>query len=343
MKAMILAAGYGTRFLPATRTIPKPLIPLANRPLIGWATEALLDAGVDTLIVNLHHLPERMDAWLQMTCRDRCALHLSREESILGTAGGLRRVRSLLENEESFFLVNGDTVMNPPFARLADARQRTDGIGSLLLRHPPADDRFTKVWLDEGRISGFGAGSGTPLMFSGAHCLSSRIFEFLPDRERSGLTEDVYIPLLRDAEGSIAGVVDDGLWFDIGTPLRYVTASDAVRAAIGRGELRCPGGSVFDPNTQSIVAEDAQIRGEIASSVVASDCLVTNEARVEHSVLWNGSRVGEGAVVAHSILAEGVRIPAHARVSNALVCVDDQGKFETVPIDPSAASIFEIG
>src|SRR5262245_41490521 len=113
MKAMILAAGYGTRLRPVTYTLPKPLVPLCNQPLIGWAAEALIAAGVRELIVNVHHLAEAIEGYLRTHYLGEAEFHFSFEKDILGTGGGVRRVRSLLENETGFFLVNGDTVQFP--------------------------------------------------------------------------------------------------------------------------------------------------------------------------------------------------------------------------------------
>ncbi|HEX8152685.1 MAG TPA: sugar phosphate nucleotidyltransferase, partial [Thermoanaerobaculia bacterium] len=122
-KAMILAAGYGTRLRPVTYTMPKPMVPVCNLPLIGWAVEAFLRAGVNELVVNLHHLPEVLERWLTDRYGDRATFHFSHEQEILGTGGGIRRVRPLLESEEDFFLVNGDTVQFPDYEALRNARR----------------------------------------------------------------------------------------------------------------------------------------------------------------------------------------------------------------------------
>src|SRR5438876_8326820 len=98
MKAMILAAGYGTRLQPLTFTLPKPMVPLCNRPLIGWAVESLRPQ-VDEFVVNLHHLPEPIRQYLPRAFPD-ARFEFSVEPRILGTGGGVRNVRALLEDEE---------------------------------------------------------------------------------------------------------------------------------------------------------------------------------------------------------------------------------------------------
>src|SRR5438132_28417 len=234
MKAMILAAGYGTRLRPSTSLLPKPMVPLCGKPLIAWAIEAPVRAGVRNFVVNLHDLPDAIRRELPSRFPD-AHFDFSFEPEILGTGGGVRKVRSLLEREDEFLLVNGDSVASPPYDELLAARKRGDSLAALTLRHPPPNDRFTPVFFEDGLITGFGKGRGEALMFSGTHLISSRVFRYLPDRDFSGIVEDVYKPLLESGAETLAGVVDDGLWFDIGTPQRYLAASQSMPncAAIG--------------------------------------------------------------------------------------------------------------
>lgn len=295
MKGMILAAGYGTRLRPITHTLPKPMVPLCNRPLIDWAIESYHAAGVRDLIVNVHHLPDVIVRYLRERF-DR--VEISFEEEILGTGGAIRRVRPLLENEEAFFLVNGDTVQFPRWGALRDALG--DSIAALTLRHPPENDRFTPVHLASGRVTGFGKGHGEALMFAGSHLISTRIFEFLPDEEEFGIVDRVYQPLLDSGRESIAGIVDDGLWFDIGTPQRYASASHALREAMIRGELAMPAGSHVDGDslvhesatghaTRSIVGARTTIHGDVRNSIIWDDCVI--DGSVERCIVAHGVRV----------------------------------------------------
>ena len=286
MKAMILAAGYGTRLRPITYLLPKPMVPLCGKPLIAWAIEALMRAGVRDFIVNLHHLPDAIRRDLPPRFPD-AHFDFSFEPEILGTGGGVRKVRSLLEGDDDFFLVNGDSVASPPYNELRAARKRRDSLAALTLRHPPPNDRFTPVFFQDGLITGFGQGRGEALMFSGTHVTSSRIFRYLPDRDFSGIVEDVYKPLLESGSETLAAVVDDSLWFDIGTPQRYLEASRSM------------------PNCAAIGARS------------------TVEGEVRNSVIWDDCRIGRGVKLESCIVAHGVTIASPTRLQNAIVCRDD--------------------
>lgn len=304
MKGMILAAGFGTRLQPVTHTLPKPMVPLLNRPLIAWAVESFLAAGVRELIVNLHHLPEPLERYLSDEYAGRADFFFSREETILGTGGGIRRVQPQLASEEEFFLVNGDTVQFPRWDALREARRALDAIAALTLRHAPENDKFTPVYLDEGRVTGFGNGTGEAMMFAGSHVISTRIFDSLPDRDFSGIVEHAYIPLLAGQRESLAGVVDDGLWFDIGTPQRYISASRALLEETIRGALApVPGSQV---QGDSLLHDTS--RGSVTRSVVGAHSTVEGEVR--DSVIWDDCHVMAGAVVEGCIVAHGVQLDA---------------------------------
>src|SRR5260370_12883852 len=136
MKAMILAAGYGTRLRPLTYTLPKPMVPVCNRPLIAYAMEAFLTAGIRDIVVNLHHLPDLLERDLRARFGSDCRLELSYEPKILGTGGGVRRVRTLLDDGDDFLLANGDTIQFPRWDRLVEQRPRRGALRGRAPRHP---------------------------------------------------------------------------------------------------------------------------------------------------------------------------------------------------------------
>jgi len=282
---MILAAGIGTRLRPITYSVPKPMLPLGGRPLIAWLVDSLIDAGTSEIVVNLHHLPDSIESYLP-SAFPITRFHFSYEPQILGTGGGLRKVRALFEAEEDFFLMNGDTLQRPAFEELRRARREKHGIAALTLRQPPPGDRYTAVWEENGLITGYGQGRGRSLMFSGSHCVSSRVFRYIPDRPVSDLTGDVYQPLVKSGREMVAGVLnDDPMWFDIGTPQRYLAAARAIGKMIGK----------------------SVIEGEVRDSIVGDDCFIAR-----------------GVVLETCIVADGVEIRTPMELKNAVICKDDR-------------------
>ena len=323
---MLLAAGFGTRFRPVTYAVPKPMVPVCNRPLIAYAVEAFLREGVRDIIVNLHHLPDVIEHYLRERFDGEARFEFSLEEEILGTGGGLRRVRRLLENEDVFFLVNADTIQFPPFGDLLRARSARDSLAALTLRHAPRANKFTPVWLDDGTVTGFGSGRGEALIFSGSHAIHSRIFRYLPDKEFSGIVSDVYQPLIESGRETIAGVVDDGVWFDIGLPERCLEASRAVIDMTLRGEIAPARGSRVSGD--SIVGETSRISGRVTRSSIGARTVV--HGIVDDSAVWEDCRIGRGVAVRASIVAHGVELTRGGVYDRVLICREEP----SIPRDP---------
>lgn len=353
MKAVILAAGFGTRFRPVTHAMPKPMIPVLNRPLLGWAVEACIASGFREMFVNLHHIPEPIRTYLQTEFGERASFEFSHEDEILGTGGALRKIGTALGDE--FVLMNGDTIQTPPFGDLVRLRRERDALACLLLRTPPEGESFTRVWLEDGRITGFGEGTGEALMFAGAHAISRHILDLLPDRPFSGLTEDVYLPRVADGTEVLAGHhSDDGVWFDVGKPERYMSATAGLLAAMDRGEVAPPAGSVLDHGRGSLRHGSASVDGEIERSSVGAEVRVGRGSRMKESVVWDHVTIGPSCQLERVIVAGQVELPEGTRAENVLVVaptpegraddsVEDRGEWLVRPIDASLDWIFEAG
>ena len=319
MKAMILAAGYGTRLRPLTYQKPKPMVPVCNRPLIGYAVERFLAIGVDEIVVNLHHLPEIIERYVTEEYGKDCKFHFSFEPEILGTGGGVRKVRNVLDKEEEFFLVNGDTIQFPPYEELRRVRNEMNAVAALTLRHPPRGDRFTSVWFDEGKINGFGKGVGEALMFSGSHLIASRIFRYLPDKEVSGIVDEVYMPLMAGSKEIVAGVVDDRPWFDIGTPQRYISAASSVLDMTLDGSMPVVRGSKIVKD--SVIDSTATIHGTASRSSIGARSFIKGEVR--NSTIGRDCRIGSSVALHSCILGDGVEINRPLELRSAMVVRDD--------------------
>lgn len=216
MKAMILAAGLGTRLRPLTATLPKPLLPLAGKPMIHHHIDALVMAGIRDLVINVSWLGEKIEDALGdgSTCGVRIAYSREPGEP-LDTGGGIRRALPLL-GSAPFLLIAGDIWTDYPLARLA-ARTLPDGVLAHLVlvpnppQHPDGDfslDAAGVVGLDEGPARGTYAGIAlvAPALLDGCD------EEVFPLRQ----------PLRHAARaGRLSGELWCGDWEDVGTPERY--------------------------------------------------------------------------------------------------------------------------
>ena len=216
--AMVLAAGLGTRLRPVTDTIPKPLVEIGGRPLIDHALDRLALAGVERVVVNVHHKAALIAD--HVTSRGQPQIELSEEAELLDTGGGVARALPLLG--ETFFVVNGDVFWldgeDPALLRLAAAfdrgamdavllLQRTatavgyEGNGDYFLDPPDKPRRRREC-------------RAAPYLFAGIQLLHRRLFDDVPGHVFS------LVRLYDSAEkaGRLAAVVHDGEWYHVGTP-----------------------------------------------------------------------------------------------------------------------------
>jgi len=239
MRALVPAAGFGTRFRPATLATPKPLLPLLGVPILVRLFRHLKAQGVTSAVVNAHHLAATLMAAVGDSC-EGIPVAFSPEDPILGTAGAIRRAaeRGLLGGEP-FLVVNGDLFTTLPFAPL-HAAFAAPGVVSALGVLPHATPGETALWGDgAGRLVSLGdarpfPGATGPWLFTGLQLASPALVERIPPGV-SELARDVLSPSVEKRDGAFAlapyRVPGDGLWFDLGSPEKLAVAEEALRAA----------------------------------------------------------------------------------------------------------------
>lgn len=242
MKAMILAAGLGTRLRPLTDALPKPLLPIAGRPLIVWNLLLLRRHGVTDVVINLHHLGHLIERELGDGSRLGLRIVYSKEPVLLGTGGGLKQVQPFFGGEP-FFVVNGDTLVDLDLSALASAHRRSGAVATMAVRADPDVDRWGAVELDAEyriwRINGHGrqiAGPVTTRMFAGVHFMHPRLLDDVPAGRESSIIE-AYVRAIQGG-AMILGYEFTGYWSDVGTPERYAQAQRDVEAGRIRLEER---------------------------------------------------------------------------------------------------------
>ncbi len=239
MKAMILAAGLGTRLRPLTETMPKPLLPVGGTPLIVWNLSLLRKNGIQDVVINLHYLGSMIEDALGHGSRWNMRIRYSYEPTLLGTGGGLKAVEDFFEGEP-FLVLNGDTLIDLDLAVFRDFHFSKKGVATLVLREDPQAVQWGAVESDAQerilRINGHGNDQihvsmvAHTRMFAGVHILHPSL---LADAS-SGISFsiiDTYTRALADGF-RLFGYVHAGFWSDIGTRERYAQAQADVSAGV---------------------------------------------------------------------------------------------------------------
>ncbi|MES2504942.1 MAG: nucleotidyltransferase family protein [Myxococcota bacterium] len=220
---MILAAGLGTRLRPLTLTTPKPLIKLKGKPLIQYALDYMVQAGVSKIAINTHYLAEQIPEALGNNYQG-VPLHYLYEPEILGTGGGLKNAcDQVLGFDETVFLMNSDILVDLDVKGFLDAHQKADPDVSLLLKTVDDPEWFGAIGTNEhGYVKtmvNFIPYYGEALlkrMFCGTHLISPQALRRLPNMKSFGIIEDFYVPLVK-AGAEILGVEQAGVYSDLGT------------------------------------------------------------------------------------------------------------------------------
>lgn len=219
---MILAAGLGTRLGPLTGARPKALIDVAGRPMIEYPLRMLAAAGVEDVVINLHHLGEQIRDTLGDGGLYGVRIRYSPEDPILDTGGGVAHARALL-GDEPFALANCDALLDVDLGEVWKLHCERRALATLVVRADPRAARYGLLELDEtGLVRRFlgrpahVAGALAPRMFCGVHVISPEIFAHMPSAGSFSITREVYLPLV-EAGARLYGFDHGGYWRDLGT------------------------------------------------------------------------------------------------------------------------------
>lgn len=310
MRAMILGAGLGTRLRPLTELLPKPAVPFFDRPIAAHALRDLALLGVTDVVVNAHHLADRLGPALAPWVPEGMHLEVVHEPVLLGTGGG---VRNALErqsarlgpvgDDEAVLLVNGDVVFRPDLPAALAHHRAHRALATMVVRRDPRAVQLGAIDVDaEGRI---GRILGKPeatsmgvesMMFTGVHVLSGRAIARLPDE--GCIVRKGYVPWLAAGE-RLSAHVESASFRDCGTLGEYLAAHlDALEGRtlppvpVQEGSFRAPSARVEGKLDRCVVGEGAHV----AAGVHLSRCVVWPGERVhesaEDAVFAGGQRVG---------------------------------------------------
>jgi len=235
MRAMILAAGFGTRLRPLTNTIPKALVPVAGRPLIEYNLLLLKAYGIEDVVINLHHLGDKIRAALGDGSAYGLRITYFPEDPILESGGGIKNAQPFLDSG-TFIVVNCDTIIAIDLNALIAAHRQTKSVATLVLRADPeaesyglletnASDRLCRIRGEPADIE-----VKEPLsqyMFTGCQVLEPRVFDFMPEVRPFSTTRETYPTMLRAGE-PLYGFVHRGVWMTVDDPEAMARATRAI-------------------------------------------------------------------------------------------------------------------
>ena len=330
MRAMVLAAGKGTRLFPLTGGIPKPMAPVVDTPIIRHIFDLLARHGTTEAYVNVHYLAETLlEDYGEESRINGMRVHLVREEKLTGTAGGVKYLAGVAPAggfDETFVVVSGDALTDVDLGDLVAFHKEKKALATIALRRVYDTSEFGVVEVDgEDNISGFQEKPDpqeaiSTLANTGVYVLEPRVLEYIPENTFFDFARDVF-PLLLQAGERFVGYQGDFYWSDIGTletyrQPQYDVLSGNVRVRVPgekRGETLWVGANAhIHPSAALegyvVVGQDAVIGRDVVLSeyvTVGTDCWIRPNATIKRGILLPGASVGDGAYLEDCIVGHG--------------------------------------
>src|SRR5271165_3687276 len=334
MQAVILVGGEGKRLRPLTSTVPKPVVPLVDRPFISFMLEWLREHGIDDVIMSCGFLATSVRNVLGDGSGLGIRLRFVEEPDPRGTAGALKYAEPLLD--ERFLMLNGDVLTDLNLTEQMAQHEQTRARATLALVPVPDPTAYGLVHLNEDRsVREFLEKPSSDridsnLISAGAYVLERELLELVPAGRNVSIEREVWPLLIGDG---LYGFPCDSYWLDIGTPGRYLQGTfdiiegnvrSAVRERMGESWLAIDDGARLDGRVipPAVIGRDAHVAegARVGSLVVLGDGVrIGAGSGVERAVVLAGSRVGEGCELRDCIVAAGCEVGERTRITGGAV------------------------
>ena len=302
VRAMILAAGYGTRMHPLTSLRAKPALPVRGRPVISLLLAFLARHGVREVMINLHHRAESLREAVEADHPDSLEICWSEEPRPLGTGGGVRRAADFLRGSETCVVLAGDMLIDFDLEALATRHRRSGRAATLVLREDPRMGAFGSIGLDaSGRLARIGP--DPPIgderragLFTGIRFFSREVLDHWPDRDVFEDLRDWLVPAMKDHGLGVGGEValpGQSVWEPVGTPDEYLHVN------LEPPSLPSLGGSVEHWSGEIRVVGDGE------DVLLGRKAVMGEGAHLDHAVVWEGEEVPAGLQRSFGVFAGG--------------------------------------
>ncbi|NET34676.1 MAG: mannose-1-phosphate guanylyltransferase [Cyanothece sp. SIO1E1] len=339
MRAVLMAGGSGTRLRPLTCDLPKPMVPILNRPIAEHIVNLLKRHQITEIISTLHYLPDVMrdyfqdgnDFGVQMT-------YAVEEDQPLGTAGCVKNIAELLD--ETFVVISGDSITDFDLTDAIRFHKEKGSKATLILAHVPNPIEFGVVITDEShRIRRFLEKPSASEIFSdtvntGTYILEPEVLEYLPVNQESDFSKDLF-PLLLAKDEPMYGYIAEGYWCDVGHLDAYRESQyDALQHKVKLDfayEERSPGlwvgqNTYIDPSakieTPALIGSNSRIGPRVqidAGTVIGDNATIGSDADLKRPIIWNGAIIGEETHLRACVIARGTRADRRAHVLEGAV------------------------
>ncbi|HZY64444.1 MAG TPA: NDP-sugar synthase [Rubrobacteraceae bacterium] len=317
MQAVILVGGQGTRLRPITYDIPKALVPLRNRPFMGYMLDFLRSGGLEGAVLSLGYLPDPIQEYLAECDLDGFSVDYAVEDRALGTAGGIKNAEKYLDGGP-VVVVNGDVLCGMDLRAAIEQHQASDALATITLTSVEDPTAYGLVEVDHDMLvhrfiekPAYDEVT-TNLINAGVYVLEPEVLEVIPAGREVSIEREIFPEI--QARGRLRAYVSSSYWRDIGTPRSYLAAShDILSGAVGVDD----GFEYRDVNSSARIGKSVKLLPPVS---VAGGSEIEDGATVGgRSSVGSGCRVGRNAVVEGSVLLDGAEVEAGAEVRGSII------------------------
>lgn len=342
LKAVVMAGGQGSRLRPLTCHLPKPMVPVCNRPVMEYCLELLQRHKVTHVYATLHYLADEVIAHFGNGSDFGLRMQYSVEQEPMGTAGSVAMLRDSLES--TFFVISGDALTDFDLQAALQFHKQMGSKATIVLTRVPDPLEFGVVVTDDkSAIVRFLEKPTWGEVFSdtvntGIYILEPEVLDFVPVGEAFDFSGDLF-PILLQRGLPLYGYVADGYWCDVGTLEKYQEAHHDLMS--GRVDLSLPGtllrrdiyvgkGSRIHPGAQLepplVIGKNCRIREGarlLEGTVIGDNCIVEEGATLHRDVIWEDTFIGRKARSLGAIMGRKVTLKANSVLGEGAVVADD--------------------
>lgn len=309
IKAMIMAAGVGSRLDPLTKSVPKPLVPVANRPVMDILVDNLKSIGVKDIVSNTHYLAEKIINRYE-NINFGVNFKFIKEDTLSGTAGGLKKCQFFFDKGDEFLVLSADGLSNADLQKGIDMHRKSGAIATIGIKEIPHEEvsHFGVVVTDEtGYITEFQEkpsveDAKSNFINTGIYVFDYRIFDYIPENTFYDFAKNVFPNLLKDHE--INTFVIDNYWTDIGTLEQYQQSTQDLfegRCHFNHSKLVKTANGAYISNTENL-PDDLTFVG---NSTIGSNCKIGKNVTLKNAIIWDNVTIEDDVVVSNSVIASG--------------------------------------
>lgn len=314
-KAMIMAAGVGSRLDPLTQEVPKPLVPIANRPMMDILFDKLIDIGVKDVIANTHYKAEKI---IDKYKNSNLGINFNYiyEKELSGTAGGVKKCQFFFKEGEDFLVLSADGLSNANLEKAIKAHKKSKAIASIGIKQIAMEEipNFGVVVTDEkGFITGFQEKPSikeakSDCINTGIYIFNYEIFKYIPENTFYDFAKNVF-PDLLSKEIKINTFNVDEYWSDIGTIDQYKQSTKDLfekKFSIKHSEMiKTEQGKYI--KGKSYIAPSANLIGQ---NTIGDDCIIGKNVVLENCIIWNNVEIKDNLKLQNCIIASNSEINA---------------------------------